>query len=131
MAQFFIGRPIFAWVVALLIAIVGCLAITGLPVAQYPRVAPPQIAVTANYPGASAEVLESTVTSVIEQQLNGIDNLLYISSKSSSSGMATIELYFQPGTDPDIAQVQVQNKAQLAVPQLPASVQQQGLSVRK
>ncbi len=131
MAQFFIGRPIFAWVVALLIAIVGGLAIRGLPVSQYPRVAPPQIAVSANYPGASAEVLESTVTSVIEQQLNGIDNLLYISSKSSSSGQATIELYFQPGTDPDIAQVQVQNKAQLAVPQLPASVQQQGLSVRK
>jgi multidrug efflux pump len=131
LAQFFINRPIFAWVVALLISIVGTLAITGLPVAQYPNVAPPQIAVAANYPGASAEVLEDSVTSVIEQQLNGIDNLLYVSSKSSSSGQVTIELYFEPGTDPDIAQVQVQNKAQLAVPQLPIPVQQQGLSVRK
>jgi hydrophobe/amphiphile efflux-1 (HAE1) family protein len=131
LAKFFIDRPIFAWVVALLIAMAGVLAIRGLPVAQYPQVAPPQIAVTANYPGASAEVLEDSVTSVIEQQLNGIDNLLYITSKSSSSGAATIELYFEPGTDPDIAQVQVQNKAQLAVPQLPIQVQQQGLSVRK
>ena len=131
LAQFFINRPIFAWVVALLTSMVGVLAITGLPIAQYPNVAPPQIAVAANYPGASAEVLEDSVTSVIEQQLNGIDNLLYMSSKSSSSGQATIELYFEPGTDPDIAQVQVQNKAQLAVPQLPIQVQQQGLSVRK
>jgi multidrug efflux pump len=131
LAQFFINRPIFAWVVALLISIGGILAITGLPVAQYPQVAPPQIAVSATYPGASAEVLDDTVTSVIEQQLNGIDHLLYMSSKSSSAGQATIELYFEPGTDPDIAQVQVQNKAQLAVPLLPIQVQQQGLSVRK
>ncbi len=131
MAKFFIDRPIFAWVVSLLIMLLGILAITKLPVAQYPSVAPPAISVSALYAGASAETLQNTVTSVIEQQMNGIDNLLYISSSSNASGQSTVTLYFQPGTNPDIAQVQVQNKVQLAIPNLPQTVQQQGVSVAK
>jgi len=131
MAKFFIDRPIFAWVVSLLIMLLGGLAITRLPVAQYPSVAPPSIAVNTTYAGASAETLQDTVTSVIEQQMNGIDNLLYMSSSSSAAGLATVTLYFQPGTDPDIAQVQVQNKLQLALPNLPQTVQQQGVTVTK
>jgi multidrug efflux pump len=131
MARFFIDRPVFAWVVSILIMVLGTLAITQLPVAQYPNVAPPSISVTANYAGASAETLQETVTSVIEQQLNGIDNLLYISSSSDASGLSTVTLYFRPGTDPDTAQVQVQNKVQLATPSLPQTVQQQGVVVAK
>ena len=131
MARFFIDRPVFAWVVSILIMLMGGLAITKLPVAQYPSIAPPSVSVTAMYAGADAETLQNTVTSVIEQQLNGIDGLLYISSTSESSGQSTITLYFQPGTNPDIAQVQVQNKLQLATPQLPAVVQQQGIVVAK
>jgi multidrug efflux pump len=131
MAKFFIDRPVFAWVVSLLILLIGGLAITKLPVAQYPNIAPPSVSVTAIYAGASAETLQDTVTSVIEQQMNGIDGLLYMSSTSESSGQSTITLYFQPGTNPDIAQVQVQNKLQLATPSLPASVQQQGVVVAK
>ncbi len=131
MAQFFISRPVFAWVVSILIMVLGSLAITQLPVAQYPSVAPPPISVTANYAGASAETLQETVTSVIEQQLNGIDNLLYMSSSSDASGVAIITLYFLPGTNPDTAQVQVQNKLQLAAPSLPQTVQQQGVVVAK
>jgi multidrug efflux pump len=131
MAQFFISRPVFAWVVSILIMVLGSLAITQLPVAQYPSVAPPSISVTANYAGASAETLQETVTSVIEQQLNGIDNLLYMSSSSDASGVAIITLYFLPGTNPDTAQVQVQNKLQLAAPSLPQTVQQQGVVVAK
>jgi multidrug efflux pump len=131
MAQFFINRPVFAWVVSILIMVLGSLAITQLPVAQYPSVAPPSISVTANYAGASAETLQETVTSVIEQQLNGIDNLLYMSSSSDASGIAIITLYFLPGTNPDTAQVQVQNKLQLATPSLPQTVQQQGVVVAK
>src|SRR5216110_259824 len=131
MAQFFINRPVFAWVVSILIMVLGALAITRLPVAQYPSVAPPSISVTANYAGASAETLQETVTSVIEQQLNGIDNLLYMSSSSDASGVAIITLYFLPGTNPDTAQVQVQNKLQLATPSLPQTVQQQGVVVAK
>lgn len=131
MARFFIDRPVFAWVIAILICLIGGLAITKLPVAQYPSVAPPSISITANYAGASAETLSDTVTSVIEQQLNGIDNLLYMSSASDANGQATITLYFQPGTDPDVAQVQVQNKVQLATPSLPQTVQQQGVVVAK
>src|SRR5215203_7027888 len=100
MAQFFINRPVFAWVVSILIMVLGGLAITQLPVAQYPNVAPPSISVTANYAGASAETLQESVTSVIEQQLNGIDNLLYMSSSSDASGLATVTLYFLPGTNP-------------------------------
>src|SRR5438876_3923805 len=131
MARFFIDRPVFAWVVAILIMVLGGLAITQLPVAQYPNVAPPSISVTANYAGASAETLQETVTSVIEQQLNGIDNLLYMSSSGDASGLATVTLYFVPGTNPDTAQVQVQNKVQLATPSLPQTVQQQGVVVAK
>jgi multidrug efflux pump len=131
MPKFFIDRPIFAWVISLLIIMAGILAITHLPVAQYPSVAPPSIAITANYAGASAETVQDTVTSVIEQQMNGIDHLLYLSSSSSASGQSQVTLYFDSGTDPDIAQVQVQNKLQLAVPSLPVTVQQQGITVLK
>jgi len=131
MARFFIDRPVFAWVISLLIMLMGVLSIRELPVAQYPSIAPPAIAVSAVYPGASAETLQDTVTAVIEQQLNGIDNLQYMSSSSSSAGFANITLFFRPGTDPDIAQVQVQNKVQLATPSLPAVVQQTGITVNK
>ncbi|HYG34881.1 MAG TPA: efflux RND transporter permease subunit, partial [Clostridia bacterium] len=131
MARFFIDRPVFAWVLSLLIMLLGALSITQLPVAQYPNIAPPSIAVSAIYAGASAETVQDTVTSVIEQQLNSIDNLQYMSSSSSAAGMSTITLYFRPGTDPDIAQVQVQNKVQLAIPSLPAVVQQSGITVTK
>jgi multidrug efflux pump len=131
MPRFFIDRPIFAWVISILILVAGALSLTKLPVAEYPSIAPPSVAITATYPGASAETLQSTVTAVIEQQLNGIDGLLYMSSVSQSSGQAVITLYFVPGTDPDIAQVQVQNKLQLAMPNLPAAVQQQGVTVAK
>ncbi len=131
MARFFIDRPVFAWVIAILICVLGGISITKLPVAQYPSVAPPSISITANYSGASAETLTDTVTSVIEQQLNGIDNLLYLSSASDANGNAQITLYFKPGTDPDVAQVQVQNKVQLATPSLPQTVQQQGVVVAK
>jgi hydrophobe/amphiphile efflux-1 (HAE1) family protein len=131
MARFFIDRPVFAWVVSILIMVLGGLSVAKLPVAQYPSVAPPSISVTANYAGASAETLQETVTSVIEQQLNGIDNLLYMSSSSDASGLSTVTLYFLPGTNPDVAQVQVQNKVQLATPSLPQTVQQQGVVVAK
>ena len=131
MALFFIDRPVFAWVIAILICVIGGIAITTLPVAQYPSVAPPSISITANYAGASSETLSDTVTSVIEQQLNGIDNLLYMSSASDANGNAIITLYFKPGTNPDVAQVQVQNKVQLATPSLPQTVQQQGVVVAK
>jgi multidrug efflux pump len=131
MAKFFIDRPVFAWVVSILIMLMGGLAITKLPVAQYPSIAPPSVSITATYAGASAEILQDTVTSVIEQQMNGIDRLLYIESTSDSSGQSVITLYFQPGTNPDIAQVQVQNKLQLATPSLPLTVQQQGVVVAK
>lgn len=131
MPQFFINRPVFAWVLSILIMVLGVLAITQLPIAQYPSVAPPSISVTANYAGASAETMQETVTSIIEQQLNGIDNLLYMSSSSDASGLAVVTLYFLPGTNPDTAQVQVQNKVQLAMPSLPQTVQQQGVVVAK
>jgi len=131
MSKFFIDRPIFACVVSMLIVLLGVVAISQLPVAQYPSVAPPSININATYAGASAETLQNTVTSIIEQQLNGIDNLLYISSTSNSSGLSTISLYFEPGTNPDTAQVQVQNKLQLAIPALPQIVQQAGVTVTK
>jgi multidrug efflux pump len=131
MPKFFIDRPVFAWVISILILVAGAVSLTKLPVAEYPSIAPPSVAITATYPGASAETLQNTVTSVIEQQLNGLDGLLYLSSVSQSSGQATITLYFVPGTDPDIAQVQVQNKLQLAMPNLPAAVQQEGVTVAK
>jgi multidrug efflux pump len=131
MSRFFIDRPIFAWVIAIAIMLAGALAIRILPVAQYPRIALPAITVTATYPGASAKTLEDTVTQVIEQQMKGIDNLKYMSATSSATGAAEIIVTFEAGTDPDIAQVQVQNKLQLATPLLPAEVQRQGLTVTK
>ena len=131
MARFFIDRPVFAWVISLLIMMAGLLAITKLPVAQYPNVAPPSISVSANYAGASAETVQNTVTTLLEQQMTGIDNLQYMSASSSASGESQITLYFEPGTDSDTAQVQVQNKVQLATPTLPQTVQQQGVTVAK
>ncbi|EAT1902750.1 efflux RND transporter permease subunit [Salmonella enterica] len=131
MANFFIRRPTFAWVLAIILMMAGALAIMQLPVAQYPTIAPPAVSISATYPGADAQTVQDTVTQVIEQNMNGIDNLMYMSSTSDSAGSVTITLTFQSGTDPDIAQVQVQNKLQLATPLLPQEVQQQGISVEK
>src|SRR5215467_8792881 len=131
MVNFFIDRPIFAWVLAIVVMLAGALAIRTLPIAQYPSIAPPAIAIQVVYPGASADDVQSTVTQVIEQQLSGIDHLLYFGSESDSDGSMTITLYFEQGTNPDIAQVQVQNKLQLATPLLPLEVQQEGLRVAK
>jgi len=131
MSRFFIDRPVFAWVIAIIIMLAGALAIRTLPIAQYPEIAPPAVAITATYPGASAKTLEDTVTQVIEQKMKGIDHLSYMASTSDSSGSVTITLTFTSGTDPDIAQVQVQNKLQLATPLLPQEVQQQGITVEK
>jgi len=131
MPQFFIDRPVFAWVLAILIALGGTLALLRLPSEAYPQIAPPQVAVTTNYPGASAATVETTVTQVIEQQLTGIDNLLYFTSQSASDGSCTITLTFQSGTNPDIAAVQTQNRVSLAQPRLPAEVNQQGIRIAK
>jgi hydrophobe/amphiphile efflux-1 (HAE1) family protein len=131
MARFFIDRPIFAWVLAIIVMLVGVLSILTLPIAQYPTIAPPAIAITATYPGASAKILEDTVTQVIEQKMKGLDRLSYIASTSESNGTVTITLTFENGTDPDTAQVQVQNKLALATPLLPTQVQQQGVQVVK
>ncbi|MBW6400670.1 efflux RND transporter permease subunit [Roseomonas sp. HJA6] len=131
MARFFIDRPVFAWVIAIAIMLAGLLSLRSLPVAQYPAIAPPAISIQVSYPGASAETVQSTVVQVIEQQLSGIDNLLYFSSNAAKDGSATITLTFAQGTNPDTAQVQVQNKVQLAVPRLPQTVQQQGIRVAK
>ncbi|MEZ5435643.1 MAG: efflux RND transporter permease subunit [Pseudomonadales bacterium] len=131
MSHFFISRPVFAWVLAIVVMLAGVLALTQLPIAIYPRLAPPSVSISASYPGASAKTLEDSVTQVIEQQMNGIDHLEYISSNSSDSGRASITLTFSQGTDPDVAQVQVQNKLQLAMRMLPPEVQQQGLQVAK
>ncbi|HEA15853.1 MAG TPA: efflux RND transporter permease subunit [Pseudoalteromonas prydzensis] len=131
MSRFFIDRPIFAWVLAIVVMLAGILAIKGLPIAQYPAIAPPAISIQANYPGASARTLEDTVTQVIEQKMKGLDGLLYMSSTSESNGSASLTLTFDADTDPDIAQVQVQNKLALATPLLPQEVQRQGVSVAK
>ncbi|MGD1876419.1 MAG: efflux RND transporter permease subunit [Kiloniellaceae bacterium] len=131
MANFFIDRPIFAWVIAIITMLAGVLAIFTLPIAQYPTIAPPSVTISATYPGASAKAVEDTVTQVIEQKMKGIDNLRYMSANSNSNGSMSIELTFEPGTDPDIAQVQVQNKLALATPLLPSEVQQQGVAVSK
>ncbi len=131
MSNFFIDRPVFAWVVAIVIMLAGGLAIFKLPVSHYPDVAPPAIAVSVTYPGASAQTVQDTVVQVIEQQMNGIDGLRYMSSSSEADGSMSIIITFEPGTDPDIAQVQVQNKLQLATPLLPEEVQRQGLRVAK
>src|SRR5471032_1818367 len=131
MARFFIDRPIFAWVVAIVIMLGGVLSILGLPIAQYPSIAPPSISIAGSYPGASAKTVEDAVTQVIEQKMKGIDGLRYMASSSDSTGGITITLTFSNSTNPDIAQVQVQNKLQLATPLLPAEVTQQGLVVSK
>lgn len=131
MAKFFIDRPIFAWVIAIVIMLAGALSIMKLPIAQYPDVAPPAVSIRAAYPGADAKTLQDSVTQVIEQNMNGLDGLLYMSSNSDSSGNLQLTLTFASGTDPDIAQVQVQNKLQLAMPLLPQEVQQQGINVQK
>ena len=131
MSRYFIDRPIFAWVLAIVLMLAGVIAIRSLPIAQFPEIAPPTVTVNATYPGADAETLERTTTQIIEQQLRGIDNLRYFSSSSSSAGVVTITLTFEQGTDPDIAQVQVQNKLQAATPLLPQEVQRQGLQVAK
>jgi multidrug efflux pump len=131
MSRFFIDRPIFAWVVAIVIMLAGVIAILGLPISQYPSIAPPSISISGSYPGASAKTVEDSVTQVIEQKMKGIDGLRYMSSASDSTGGISITLTFNSGTNPDIAQVQVQNKLQLATPLLPAAVTQQGLVVAK
>ncbi|PIF23033.1 multidrug efflux RND transporter permease subunit AcrB [Candidatus Pantoea floridensis] len=131
MAKFFIDRPIFAWVLAIIIMLAGLLSIISLPIEQYPNVAPPAVEIQATYPGADAKTLQDSVTQVIEQNMNGIDGLMYMASSSDSSGTLTLTLTFQSGTDADIAQVQVQNKLQLAMPLLPQEVQQQGIQVKK
>ncbi|MFA0967622.1 efflux RND transporter permease subunit [Pseudomonas amygdali] len=131
MSKFFIDRPIFAWVIALVIMLVGALSVSSLPINQYPSIAPPAIGIQVTYPGASAQTVQDTVVQVIEQQLNGIDNLRYVSSESNSDGSMTITATFNQGTNPDTAQVQVQNKLNLATPLLPQEVQQQGIRVTK
>ncbi|HEY1392754.1 MAG TPA: efflux RND transporter permease subunit, partial [Methylibium sp.] len=131
MAQFFIDRPIFAWVIALFILVVGGVAITQLPVAQYPTVAPPSITISTAYPGASAQTLEESVLSVIEQEMNGSPGLIYMESVSQADGTGSITLSFEPGTSPDLAQVDVQNRLSRASPRLPSAVTQQGVRVDK
>src|SRR5450631_4274732 len=131
MVKFFIDRPVFAWVIALFILLGGALAVTQLPVAQYPTIAPPSIVITATYPGASAKTLDESVTSLIEQEMNGADGLQYIESQSEANGQATITVTFQPGTNPDLAAVDVQNRLKRVEPRLPQSVTQQGVVVTK
>jgi multidrug efflux pump len=131
MARFFIDRPIFAWVIAIIVMLAGVLSITQLPISRYPTIAPPSVSINAFYPGASAQAAEEAVTQIIEQNMKGLDGLLYMASTSQSNGGVGVALTFANGVDPDIAQVQVQNKLQLAVPSLPQVVQQQGISVNK
>ena len=131
LSRFFIDRPVFAWVIAIVIMLAGGIAAFSLPIEQYPTIAPPAVVVSAFYPGADAQTLQNSVTQVIEQQLTGLDNLLYFSSASNADGTVAITATFAPGTNPDIAQVQVQNKVQQAVPLLPAQVQQLGVTVAK
>jgi hydrophobe/amphiphile efflux-1 (HAE1) family protein len=131
MSRFFIDRPIFAWVISIVIMLAGVLSIVSLPIQQYPTIAPPAISISASYPGASAKTVEDSVTQIIEQSMTGLDNLLYMSSNSDNQGNASITLTFAAGTDADIAQVQVQNKLQVAESTLPTTVQQQGITVTK
>ena len=131
MAQFFINRPVFAWVIAITIMLAGILAISTLSISQYPEIAPPTVRISASYPGASAETVENAVTKVIEQNMNGLDNLIYMESSSTSDGSASITLTFSNNADGDIAQMQVQNKLQLVESQLPDAVIDQGLRVTK
>ena len=131
MSRIFIDRPIFAWVIAILIMLVGAGAITQLPIAQYPDIAPPQVSINATYPGASADTLQNSVTQILEQQLTGIDGLLYFNSSSNSNGQVSITATFAKGTNPDVAQMQVQNSIQASISRLPQQVQQQGVRVTK
>ena len=131
LSRFFLDRPVFAWVIAIVIMVLGALAIYNLPIAQYPPIAPPSIAINAFYPGASAETVENSVTQIIEQKMTGFDDMLYLSGTSDSSGSSRIELTFKPGTDPDLAWAKVQNKLQLAMSGLPQVVQQLGVNVSK
>lgn len=131
MSKYFIKRPIFAWVIAILIMLVGVLAVLKLPISQYPQIAPPTVTVSAIYPGADAQTVENSVTQVIEQQMTGLDGMMYMSSSSSSQGLASVQITFESGTDPDVAQIQVQNKLQSATASLPEVVQRQGLTVNK
>ena len=130
-SKFFIERPVFSWVIAIVIMLAGALSIFSLPVSQFPQIAPPQVAISARYPGASAETISNTVTQVIEQNLTGLDGYLYMSSTSDSSGQVSITVTFKPGTNPDMAQVQVQNKIQTALTTLPSVVQDLGVTVEK
>lgn len=131
LSNFFISRPNFAWVVAIFILMAGLLSLPSLPVAQYPNVAPPQISIWATYPGASAQTVVESVTSIIEEELNGAKGLLYYESSSSSDGMAQITVTFETGVDPDLAQVDVQNRIKRAEARLPAQVMQQGLQIEQ
>ncbi|WLP95173.1 efflux RND transporter permease subunit [Psychrobacter sp. M13] len=131
MSRFFINRPIFAWVLAILVMLIGIISVVSLPIEQYPRIAPPTISVSASYPGANAQTVENSVIQVIEQRMKGLDGLMYMSSSSSSNGSASVTLTFENGTDSDTAQVQVQNKLQAAMSSLPESVQRQGVNVNK
>jgi hydrophobe/amphiphile efflux-1 (HAE1) family protein len=131
LSKFFLDRPVFAWVIAIIIMLTGCLAIYSLPISQYPPIAPPSIYINATYAGASAETVENSVTQIIEQKMTGLDNMLYLSSTSDSSGTARVTLTFAPGTDPDLAWSKVQNKLQLAMTSLPEQVQRQGITVGK
>ena len=131
LSKFFLERPVFAWVIAIILMVAGCLAIYHLPISQYPPIAPPSIAISAFYPGASAETVENSVTQIIEQKMTGFDKMLYLSATSDSSGSSRVELTFAPGTDPDLAWAQVQNKLQLAMANLPQVVQSQGVRVSK
>ena len=131
MAQFFINRPIFAWVIAIVIMLAGALSIKTLPLEQYPDIAPPRVTIGAQYTGASAETVENSVTQILEQQIKGIDNMLYMNSTSNASGQSRITLTFAPGTNIDVAQVQVQNKIQGAVNRLPDSVKSRGVFINK
>jgi len=131
LSRFFLDRPVFAWVIAIVLMVVGCLAIYNLPISQYPPIAPPSIAITAFYPGAAAETVENSITQIIEQKMTGFDKMLYLSATSDSSGSSRVELTFAPGTDPDLAWAQVQNKLQLAMPSLPDAVQRSGVVVSK
>ena len=131
LSRFFLKRPVFAWVIAIILMVMGCLAIYKLPISQYPPIAPPSIAISAFYPGASAETVENSVTQIIEQKMTGFDKMLYLSATSDSSGSSRVELTFAPGTDPDLAWAQVQNKLQLAMASLPQVVQLSGIKVAK
>ena len=131
LSKFFLDRPVFAWVIAIILMVLGCLGIYNLPISQYPPIAPPSISIDSFYPGASAETVENSVTQIIEQKMTGFDDMLYLSGTSDSAGSSRIELTFKPGTDPDLAWAKVQNKLQLAMASLPNVVQQTGVSVNK